>query len=169
MQDSIGALASTYRHDGNSNLVSVETNGHVQAMAYNAIDQRTDVGFAYDANGRLIHDNGGRSYVFDDQSRLLSVAIGSGANIRFAYRANKTLGAYDSLEQGLKPYYRGTKISTIEILGTRGKVGGGAEQCSLFSGGENLISSYTTSSSPTYSVEQLGSASTVPTCGVVGL
>lgn len=62
-----------FKFDGNFNMIQKITNDITESLAYNELDQRTDSGFTYDENGRLVHDAGGRNYNYDSQDRLLSV------------------------------------------------------------------------------------------------
>lgn len=48
-----GPRETKYTYDGNSNVVTKLADGAATTMKYNAVDQRTDTGFTYDANGRM--------------------------------------------------------------------------------------------------------------------
>ncbi|KAI5210810.1 hypothetical protein AUEXF2481DRAFT_32101 [Aureobasidium subglaciale EXF-2481] len=82
-------------YDGNSNLITTILNGAVENMSYNAIDQRNDPGFTYDANGRLTADDKGRKYTYGEQDQLLSVDVGE-ANTNFSYHPNGALSLHHS-------------------------------------------------------------------------
>ncbi|CAM1507742.1 Fc.00g045900.m01.CDS01 [Cosmosporella sp. VM-42] len=161
VQDSIVSDTSSvakYAYDGNWNIVSAERRGQVRTMAYNAIDQRADPGFTYDGNGRLVSDDTGCRYSFDDQDCLLSVEMTSNKTSKFAYRADKALSEYHGPSQGVKLYHSETekKVNAMEIL-SHGDAQPVTNQYSLFSGGENIIASYNKATAPTYFLDQLGS------------
>ncbi|KAI1635420.1 hypothetical protein F4809DRAFT_614117 [Biscogniauxia mediterranea] len=83
---------TAYTYDGNSNVTSKGIDGQAATtMTYNKIDQRIDTGFEYDTNGRMIRDDQGCTYGFDDQDHLTSVRVAAGDTNHFEYRADEFL------------------------------------------------------------------------------
>lgn len=64
----------SFVYDGNCNILSKTENGIAENRTYNAIGQRTDSSFTYDANGRLLTDSSGRSYTYLADDRLQSTS-----------------------------------------------------------------------------------------------
>jgi RHS repeat-associated protein len=115
-----GEEATTYEYDGNSNVVVADINGTRSTSSFNAIDQRTDAGFGYDANGRLIRDPKGNEYKFDDRDRLTSVSS-SGQSSTYGYAPNDYLSGYKDDTQSANLYFDGGVANAISFSsdGTR--------------------------------------------------
>ncbi|KAL2852058.1 hypothetical protein BJY01DRAFT_244674 [Aspergillus pseudoustus] len=108
---------TSYTYDGNSNIVSVTTGEQTEHRRYNAIDQRTDHGYVYDTNGRLIHDPEGRTYVYDATDRLLSVENPAGVS-RFDYHPNGSISSSESADCKTLFYQREeTSINATRTVG----------------------------------------------------
>ncbi|KAI5926716.1 hypothetical protein F4810DRAFT_699437 [Camillea tinctor] len=149
--------AMTYTYDGNSNVTSKADDGQaVTAMTYNKIDQRTDTGFEYDANGRMVRDDQGYTYRFDDQDHLTSVQAGAGTTNHFEYRADEFLANVQGPSDDTKLYYSSGKINAVQATN-----GAESEQTSLFSGFKSLISSYGDATNSEYFLDSLGSTTLV--------
>ena len=61
--------------DALGNWTSVSTNGYAQTRAHNELNELTGINdsvFVYDDNGNLV-DDGGSSYIYDDENRLTEV------------------------------------------------------------------------------------------------
>ncbi len=63
----------SYQYDGNSNVIKEVSNGRVQTYHYNILDQLQLPGVFYDLNGRMIEDNQGKHYRYNELDQLLSV------------------------------------------------------------------------------------------------
>ncbi|KAF4952513.1 hypothetical protein FGADI_6748 [Fusarium gaditjirri] len=162
-----GATTSTsYTYDGNSNLVSVVADGSApKTMTYNAVNQRADPGFAYDANGRLLTDGNGWQYVFDNKDRLLSAQSTAPAKESIfechaddlLARQQNSQGSKGSATAALDIYYNTRNvINAIETSDSSG-----TNSSSLVSDGSQVVSSYNTSSVPSYLFTQQGSTALV--------
>jgi hypothetical protein len=85
-------VAKTYSYDANSNVIAVETNGEAKLLTYNEIDQRTNGSFRYDANSRMMQDNEGQTFTYDERDRLLSVtSVPQDASAEFSYLSDNRL------------------------------------------------------------------------------
>ncbi|KAK6065073.1 hypothetical protein SCUP234_12752 [Seiridium cupressi] len=146
-----------YTYDGNSNVISKAIDGQAPiSMTYNKIDQRADPGFEYDANGRMIGDDQGHKYSFDDQDHMVSVQVAAGAVRTFDYRADEFLADVTGPADSTKLYYSGGKINAVQTSsGTEN------ERTSLFSGPRSLISGHTEDRTSEYFVDSLGSTALV--------
>uniref|UniRef100_A0A8H7K7Y8 Teneurin-like YD-shell domain-containing protein n=1 Tax=Bionectria ochroleuca TaxID=29856 RepID=A0A8H7K7Y8_BIOOC len=122
-----------YRYDGNSNVVAIEINGKTSTMSFNSIDQRTDAGCEYDANGRLVRDNEGCKYEFDDRDRLISVTqkrnmdqdpTAASQVSTYSYSPDDYLSGYKDETQAVGMYFDGGR----KWLGQRGGEATGAEE-----------------------------------------
>lgn len=99
-------VAKTYSYDGNSNVVAVDTNGDINLLTYNAIDQRTDGGHRYDANGRMMQDNEGQTFTYDERDRLISVTSASqNASAEFGYLSDNRLAHRISSDGYISKFY----------------------------------------------------------------
>ncbi|NPV59215.1 MAG: hypothetical protein HPY75_06080 [Actinobacteria bacterium] len=72
-----------YFYDGNGNLLRVEKTGSAENHSYDAANQLTDEGFAYDECGNLTSD-GTWAYAYDRGSRLVS-ATNATANLKLVF------------------------------------------------------------------------------------
>jgi RHS repeat-associated protein len=149
-----------YSYDGNSNVSSIDIEGHTIHMAYNKIDQRTDEGFKYDTNGRLLQDNEGRRFSFDERDRLLSVSEPSHSDTKYIYRpddrlAQRSQGDTDSATF----YYDTTKINAIH---TTSKDGHHQDaKTSLFSDSDSILAGFTDGEYLGHALKQMGSTAVV--------
>ena len=114
--DGLGQLASdtiiytgslttvtTFSYDGNCNVISTTVDGLTTSMNYNALDQRTDEGFTYDMNGRLLSDSNGRTYSYNENDQLSSVTV-AGQSSQFQYSPDDSLFVYQPDDQ-ISLYY----------------------------------------------------------------
>lgn len=150
---SSGAPTHTaYTYDGNPNVLSTTVDGHTTSMTYNAIDQRTDSGLKYDTLGRLLTDNQGHQYGFDERDRLVSVQT-AGATLGFEYRADDYLARRKGPSDTAEMYYNNGKINSMTVT----KSGEKGNKTSLFSGSKAIIASYTDEKTENYFFDSLGS------------
>lgn len=99
-------VAKTYSYDGNSNVIAVDANREANLLTYNAIDQRTDGGFRYDANGRMIQDNDGQTFTYDERDRLVSVTSApQDASAEFGYLSDNRLAHRISSDGHISKFY----------------------------------------------------------------
>ncbi|KAI0009548.1 hypothetical protein F4779DRAFT_640391 [Xylariaceae sp. FL0662B] len=153
--NSEGTTATTYTYDGNSNVVSKVVDSNATNMSYNKIDQRTDTGFQYDTNGRMIKDDQGYQYQFDDRDRLISVQAGAGETSGFEYRPDDYLARRKGAKDDARIYYDSGKINAMAIKENDSDEKG--MNASLFSGPRALIASYTDEKEADYFLDSLGS------------
>lgn len=151
---SAGPVQTTYTYDGNSNILSTRVADQTTTMTYNAIDQRTDSGFKYDTLGRMVSDNAGHGYKFDDRDRLVSVQT-TGATSGFEYRADDYLARRSGPTDTAEMYYNSGKINSMTVA----KSGEQGSKTSLFSGPGAIISSYADEKAPDYFFQSLNSTS----------
>ncbi|KAK6502013.1 hypothetical protein TWF481_009831 [Arthrobotrys musiformis] len=144
-----------YSLDGNSNVLTVNKDGRVTQMRYNEIDQRTDMGFRYDTNGRLTSDEKGRIYKYGANDKLISIETGDGGESRFEYYPNSTLAAAVNPENRSKAsfYYNGERVNSI-FIEQEGWV-------SLLNEQGHRLAAYPTNSSASYSIEHQGSTNLI--------
>ncbi|KAL7948257.1 hypothetical protein V8C42DRAFT_342309 [Trichoderma barbatum] len=149
-------VSQKFTYDGNHNITFVTVNGKTSSMAYNAIDQRTDAGFKYDGNGRLLCDDAGRRYIFDAADHLLGVEMGRGSGSQFVYHGDASLASIARPEGKTGLFYtRDQNINAISHeSGNRG-----IEESSILRCDESIVAAYSPSgeTSPTYFFEQQGS------------
>ncbi|PTB67801.1 hypothetical protein BBK36DRAFT_1167105 [Trichoderma citrinoviride] len=146
----------TYVYDGNHNIVSLTVNGHTSNMTYNAIDQRTDSGFEYDPNGRLVRDDAGRKYMFDDVDHLLAVEAAGGGDSKFVYHGDDSLAGIARPQGKTALFYTGNH----EINAISHEAAGQAEdKSSILRSNGAVLAAYSASGQalPTYLFEQHGS------------
>ncbi|MCJ1396750.1 hypothetical protein MMC18_009642 [Xylographa bjoerkii] len=142
-----------YTYDGNSNIISVDTDGQTKHMTYNAIDQRADPGFEYDTNGRMVKDDAGQQYSFNDQDRLLSIQTSAGIGSVFSYHSDDSLAKHKSVEKTSSLYYNSQQdINAMRVTDAKGE----GSTTSLFSSGGRLAAGYSSSGLPTYLLDQRG-------------
>ncbi|KAF2728652.1 hypothetical protein EJ04DRAFT_528441 [Polyplosphaeria fusca] len=154
VQDSTQNSIVKFAYNGNSNIISVDTDGQTKHMTYNDIDQRADPGFKYDTNGRTVQDDAGKQYTFDDQDRLFSVQISAGMGSVFSYHPDDLLAKHESVEKTLSLYYNSQQsINAMRVTGLQSK----GSTTSLFSNGNSLAAGYSDSDAPTYLLDQRGS------------
>ncbi len=159
MQDSTQKLTVKYAYDGNSNVVTIDTDGQTKHMTYNAIDQKADAGFEYDTNGRLVTDDAGHRYAFDDRDRLLRIQTPSGTGSVFSYHPDELLAKHESANLMSSPYYdRQQHINAMRITDPKGQ---SSSTVSLFSDGERRIAGYSSADPPTYMLNQRGSTALI--------
>ncbi|KAI1502368.1 hypothetical protein F5X99DRAFT_427243 [Biscogniauxia marginata] len=148
-----GSSVTTYTYDGNSNVASKKVDDQgATTMTYNKLDQRIDPGFQYDANGRMIRDDQGYQYSFDDRDHLTSVQVEAGTTSHFKYRADEFLANIQGPTDSTKLYYSSGKINAVQATN-----GTESEKTSLFSGFKSLISGHTDEKSSEYFLDSLGS------------
>lgn len=147
-----GHDTTIYTYDGNSNVISTSVDGKTINMSYNKIDQRTDGRFAYDALGRLVTNDEGREYRFDDRDRLLSVQTES-ATSGFEYRSDNYLARRRGASDTVELYYNSGKINSLAVS----KDENAAEKTSLFTGTKAVIASYTDEKTSEYFFDTLNS------------
>ncbi|KAI3325198.1 hypothetical protein HD806DRAFT_553295 [Xylariaceae sp. AK1471] len=94
----------SFAYDGNSNILQSTNNGTTSYFTYNAIDQRTDNGFVYDTNGRLLADSRQRKYTYDSKDKLLSVTSETGTT-SYQYYANDALSTMAKPKASSSYYY----------------------------------------------------------------
>ncbi|KAK7211151.1 hypothetical protein V2G26_018329 [Clonostachys chloroleuca] len=137
--NSSSSEVTRYRYDGNSNVVANEINGKTSTMSFNSIDQRTDAGFEYDANGRLVRDNEGSKYEFDDRDRLITVTQKRNMNqgpsaasqiSTYSYSPDDYLSGYKDDTQAVGMYFDGGVASAMSLSPSGGGSveGGGGEE-----------------------------------------
>jgi RHS repeat-associated protein len=156
--------ATKYAYDGNSNILSSTTDGEVTSMTYNRIDQRTDDGFKYDANGRLLQDNEGRKYSFDERDRLLSISSSSNTPTTFGYRSDDFLAQrYEGDTESATFYHKGGKINAIHTTRSEGMAAD--SKTSMFSDSGSIVSGSTNGHSIGRLLRQLGSTALIMDSG----
>lgn len=101
----------SYQFDGNSNIIKAVTDGVSEEMAYNAIDQRTDNGFTWDLNGRLLTDDKQRKYTYAND-RLVAVQTVTG-DVGFSYAPNGALSTKEIDESRNQYYYDMGSVNAI--------------------------------------------------------
>lgn len=151
---------TNYTYDGNSNVLSSDVNGQTVLMMYNKLDQRADSGFKYDTNGRLLQDNQGVEYAYDERDRLLSAFASSDTPTRFAYHSDSSLAEKTEGNINAATYYHGpTKINAVHETRRAGQTHD--DKTSLFSDSNVLLAGYT-NSEPSYRfLDQLGSTAVI--------
>ncbi|KAI1751925.1 hypothetical protein F4782DRAFT_547169 [Xylaria castorea] len=147
-----GHDTTIYTYDGNYNVISTSVDGKTMNMSYNKIDQRTDGGFAYDTLGRLVTDDDGREYRFDDRDRLLSVQTQS-ATSGFEYRADNYLARRRGDSDMVELYYNSGKVNSLAVS----KDENSTEKTSLFTGDKAMIASYTDEKTAEYFFDTVNS------------
>ncbi|KAL6860942.1 hypothetical protein J3F83DRAFT_768689 [Trichoderma novae-zelandiae] len=146
-------VSQGFVYDGNHNIVSLTANGRTgSTMTYNAIDQRTDSGFEYDANGRLVRDGAGQRYTFDDADHLLTVG-----DSKFVYHGDDSLASIARPDGRTGLFYTGSQdINAV----SHESAGRAEEESSLLRSNGSIAAAYPASgqqASPTYLFEQHGS------------
>ncbi|KAK6337252.1 hypothetical protein TWF730_002659 [Orbilia blumenaviensis] len=144
-------IVTIYSYDGNSNITKVQTGSVTTNMHYNLLNQRTDAGFSYDAQGRLISDGYGRQYEFDQYDRLAEVKSQGNSN-SLSYHADGLLAASDRTDTNTKYYYSHTSINAIST--TKESI---ESVRSLFSDSDHIIATYDKAKPATYYFEKQGS------------
>ncbi|KAK6507220.1 hypothetical protein TWF481_005670 [Arthrobotrys musiformis] len=147
-----------YAYDGNANVLSVDVDGQTTSMTYNKIDQRTDRGFTYDANGRLLEDNEGLKYVFDERDRLLSVSSSSDTPTKFAYHSDSHLAQKNEGDTDAVKFYHNNsnkKIDTFHETKREGQVRD--TKTSFLSDSDTIIAGYTNGRPSDRFLDQLNS------------
>ncbi|KAI0974699.1 hypothetical protein F4678DRAFT_485723 [Xylaria arbuscula] len=129
---------AVYSYDGNSNVISNSVDGKTKNMSYNKIDQHTDSGFAYDALGRLVTDDEGYEYRFDDRDRLLLVQTGS-ATSGFEYRVDNYLARRRGASDTVEMYYNSGKVNSVAVLNSDNST----EKTSFLTWTKGVVASYT--------------------------
>ena len=161
--DGLGQLASdtimytgsqttvtTYSYDGNCNVVSSTVDGLTTSMNYNALDQRTDEGFTYDMNGRLLSDSKGRTYSYNENDQLGSVTV-AGQSSHFQYSPDDGLFVYQPDDQ-ISLYYDTGVVNATALDGTAGSA-----SSFLLEPGRRVAAYEGNQRTATYSVESEGS------------
>lgn len=150
-----GPGETTYTYDGNSNVLSKVADGTTTNMTYNAIDQRADSGFTYDANGRMETDDQGTTYKFDERDRLISVEE-SAKSTGFQYRPDDYLSRRRGAKDTVEMYYNSGKINAMAVTSEKD---GKTKETSLFSGTKHLVANYSNDASKPseYFLDSLGS------------
>ena len=147
-------VVQKFTYDGNSNVLSFAINGQTTDMIYNEIDQRIDVGFEYDQNGRLVRDNTGLQYTFDELDHLLAVQGGSGRQTQFEYHSDDSLATLIRSREKTEFFYtRDRQINAISYA----KDDQANSTSSLIRNEDKIIASYSASAHPTYFFERHGS------------
>ncbi|KAF3903424.1 hypothetical protein ABW20_dc0100534 [Dactylellina cionopaga] len=155
LTQTVSQILTRYKYDGNSNVISTDINGTVKNSTYNAIDQRIDPGFSYDRLGRLLTDDTGRRYSFDNSDRLTSVANPSKPTSSFVYRSDDSLSHYSSDTKNTDIYFSQRRINAMRIKESPQSSG---SNTSLLSESGRLVAAYQPSeSSATYFVDSQGS------------
>ncbi|RVD83990.1 uncharacterized protein DFL_005758 [Arthrobotrys flagrans] len=144
-------IVTIYSYDGNSNIIKVQTGSVTTTMHYNPINQRTDDGFSYDAQGRLVSDGNGRQYEFDQYDRLVGVKS-QGSSNSLAYHADGLLAANDRTDTNTKYYYSNASINAISTTKESNE-----SVRSLFSDSDHIIATYDKAKPATYYFEKQGS------------
>ena len=141
-----------YDYDGNSNIVSVTTDGKTLSRTYNAIDQRADPGFQYDLNGRLTSDDVGRLYSYASGDQLLQVQ-NKQAQVSFNYHGNGALSSHNSSAGQTSFFYDSGGVNATKTDGAQP-----ASASYLLASGSRVAAYSTDASSPsTYFIESQGS------------
>lgn len=156
VQDTVSSTSrfiTKYRYDGNHNVIYLDENGSIQQMAYNAIDQRTDPGFQYDTNGRMVTDNTGTTFKFDSMDRLLNATTKDGQRREFGYHADDSLAFSKNSESTANLFHSQGIVNATEIT-NQGK---GSNKTSYLIDGRRRLASFTNDDHPKYFVDQKGS------------
>ncbi|KAI1425515.1 hypothetical protein F5Y12DRAFT_795856 [Xylaria sp. FL1777] len=153
MKSPLSHSITKFVYDGNSNVISTDVDGTDTSMRYNAIDQRIDLGFEYDKNGRLKRDNRGRNYAYDEKDRLLSVQVSDDKAAKFGYRPNDLLGFTQEPDSESHIYHGDSHINAIEVTGGEGA----GDARSILSGIDGPIASYSSRGDNAYFVDDRGS------------
>ncbi|KAK1729743.1 uncharacterized protein BDZ83DRAFT_538424, partial [Colletotrichum acutatum] len=167
LQDASGTSQTTYTYDGNFNVASVtspagETTSVIatmtRTMTYNVLDQRTDSGFKYDTNGRMLADDQGRTFSWNNTDKLLSVQVSAGvADNGFNYHPDGLLAQRQLKDSTSTFYYNKATVNVVDVSDSAGQ----NEKTSLFSGVDRFIAGYSASAAPTYFFDQQGSVSLI--------
>ena len=143
-----------YAYDSNANVTAMTVNDQTTKMTYNAIDQRTDAGFEYDTNGRMVRDGQGQQYSFDDRDRLTAVQVDSSTTNKFAYYPDDYLANFARGKENAKMYYDAQKINALQVTGENQ-----SHKASMFWDSTSLTANYTDGNPDTCFLERLGSSS----------
>lgn len=104
-----------FAYDGNSNVIQSTIDGAITTMTYNALDQRVDSGFAYDANGRLLKDDKGRTYTYSAHDQLIQVSMADGTSSSFQFNPNGSMSSFANAREQVGMYYDGGVVNaTLE-------------------------------------------------------
>lgn len=143
----------TFLFDGNSNVIETSTDESVTQMSYNAIDQRTDPGFSWDTNGRMLTDNAGRKYDYHANDRLSNVS-GQQKTSTFGYDARGAIALRTVGETKNEYFHDMGSVSSV-----RTNSGGVTSSKSYFQEPGRRIAAYGETATPSYLLETLGSTS----------
>ncbi|KAI9800893.1 MAG: hypothetical protein M1833_003029 [Piccolia ochrophora] len=152
---SLGNATSVTKHtyDGNANVTATTVDNHTTTMTYNAIDQRTDSGFEYDTNGRMVRDGVGQQYSFDDRDRLVAVQVDSNTTNKLAYYPDDYLANFAGEKESAQMYYDAQKINAMQVTSENQ-----SHKASVFRDSTSLTANYTDGSPKTYFLDRLGSS-----------
>ena len=143
-----------YTYDGNANVTSTTVNDQTTTMTYNAIDQRTDNGFEYDTNGRIVKDGQGQQYSFDDRDRLTAVDVDSSTTNKFAYYPDDNLANFAGGKESAQMYYDASKVNALRVTDDSA-----SHKASMFWDSSSLTANFTDGNPDTCFLERLGSPS----------
>ncbi|KAF3915758.1 hypothetical protein ABW20_dc0103771 [Dactylellina cionopaga] len=156
LTQTVSQSSTRYTYDGNSNVVSKDVDGNIKNMRYNELDQRVDPGFSYDRVGRMLTDDTGRRYEFDNSDRLTSVTNPSKPISRFLYRSDDSLSHYASDTTDADIYFSQKRINAMRVQEQGAQASDSST--SLLSESGRLVAAYQPSdSTATYFVENQGS------------
>ena len=145
------STSRAYTFDGNSNVVAMDVDGVVTQMSYNAIDQRTDPGFSWDTNGRLLTDDAGRSYTYHSSDQLASVTVSEDKSA-FSYDARGALSHRGTKDRQDDYFYDMGSVNSM-----RSTASGSVTSTSYLQEPGRRIAAYSPSSAAQYLLETQGS------------
>ncbi|KAH0435461.1 hypothetical protein CcaCcLH18_04853 [Colletotrichum camelliae] len=150
------AQVREFLYDGNFNVVRTIADDKITITTYNALDQRTDPGFCYEPNGRLVRDNRGLQYAFDELDHLTGVQLVDGSKSRFGYHGDGTLATIARPQEKTDFYYsQQQKVNAV----AHEDGGSGKQTSSVLQNAGSVIAAYSPNAAapPTYFLEQNGS------------
>ncbi|EPS35266.1 hypothetical protein H072_11407 [Dactylellina haptotyla CBS 200.50] len=151
LSDSETTSQTLLAYDGNSNVLSATINGTTSTYSYNAIDQHTDSGFAYDINGRMTQDGKGRKYQYTADDKLVAVNSGTDAS-GFTYRSDNSVATYATPDATATLYYNAENINAMEM-----ETSGNTEWTSFMHDQRRRLAGFDKSGGNTYFLESEGS------------
>ncbi|KAI9157982.1 tRNA3(Ser)-specific nuclease WapA [Paramyrothecium foliicola] len=160
-----GKSVTKYQYDGNSNVLKTETDGQVVSRTYNTLDQCTNNGFSYDANGNLTQDDQAQTYLFDERNRLVSVSLPSEDPTAFSYHCNDHL-AQRRLKSGSEQdrFYYDDNAGKINAIFSEHKNDNGQQEevkTSLLSDSDSILGGYTDKGAASYFLKEIDNTAVV--------
>ncbi|RFU32938.1 hypothetical protein B7463_g3408, partial [Scytalidium lignicola] len=149
----------TYNSKGKLSMVEVSSEvstseefSYQRQLLYDGLNQRTDPGYVYDKNCRLLTDDKGRIYQYSDNDELIGVKV-SESGTSFQYYPNGSLSVHNSGAASMNLYYDGGAINAAQ---TQEENQDGWTSY-LMEPGRRLAAYKSDSNSATYYIESQGS------------